>query len=230
MEGATWARQHLPRTHHTMIMQPRVVLRCTINRFAPRLSPQAWRVGSSWSTYLKSLFADTGPNGLDATPLEDRTLFSATPLLLGDVNVDLDEDAPQSQLHLPDLFGLDDGGHAVDYQLVNMRPSLFDSLRIDPADNLLIDLAPDEHGLANLVLRAQDGAGETEQLTLRLNVSAVNDTPTMKNLHDFTVTNTAARQTVIDLFGTFRQGGRRPRAHVSLGRQHAPLVVLVDSF
>src|SRR5690606_13112737 len=54
-----------------------------------------------------------------------------------------------------------------------------------------------------LTLRATDSAGNAEQLALNVNVASVNDTPTMKNLKDFTVTDLARGVTTVDLFAAF---------------------------
>ncbi len=162
------------------------------------------RVGKVWSNLLRQFWFDTNPGGIDASILEDRTLFSATPLLLGDVDVDVQEDAPDTHLHLPDLFKIDDGGGQVQYKLVdNSAPGLFESLQIDPAHDLLLHSGPNQHGTAHLTLTASDASGNTEQLTVNFKVAPVNDAPTMKNLQNHTMTDTTAGVTVVDLFGAF---------------------------
>jgi hypothetical protein len=140
--------------------------------------------------------------GLDATVLEDRTLYSATPL--DPVDLDANEDGPHNHVHLADLFGLDDAGGQVQYRLLNNTdPALFSAVAIDGQNDLVLQYAPDQHGLAHLTLQASDLAGNTEQLTLNVKLAAVNDTPTMRNLQNFTVTDRAAGVTIIDLFAAF---------------------------
>jgi hypothetical protein len=162
------------------------------------------RHGGKWSRFLKFFLSEPGRAGLDASMLEDRTLFSATPLLLGSVDVDVNEDGPDKHLHLPDLFGLDDTGAQVSYRLIdNSDAGLFDAVRVDAAGDLLLDFAQDQHGTAHLTLLASDLSGHAEQLTLNVNLASVNDAPTMKDLRQFTFTDLAAGQTVINLFGAF---------------------------
>jgi hypothetical protein len=162
------------------------------------------RARAAWSRFVKLFSHEPAVVGLDATILEDRTLYSATPLLLADVDVNVHEDAPNSRLKLADLFGIDNQGGSVQYELIdNSDPALFDAVEIQSAADLVLNFGDNQHGTSHLTLRATDGSGNAEQLTLNVKVASANDTPTMKNLQNFTVTNAATGVTIIDLFAAF---------------------------
>ena len=72
--------------------------------------------------------------------LEERTLFSATPLAA--LNIDSVEDAPDTDIDLNARFSLDDAGGAVDYQLVsNSNSNLFANVTLDDLGQLVLDYA-----------------------------------------------------------------------------------------
>ena len=63
---------------------------------------------------------------LDVSLLEDRTLFSGTPVLLDPLLVDAAEDGPNQVLKLRDHFSLDDQGAGLQYSVVsNDNPTEF---------------------------------------------------------------------------------------------------------
>ena len=135
--------------------------------------------------------------------LEDRTLYSATPLMLDAVNVSAVEDGPATRLALHELFSLDDQGGPVEYSIAgNSQPQLFERAGISDTGDLLLRYAANQHGDADLRLWATDAQGNVEVLPLHVLVESVNDTPTTRGLANVSVTSGSDR-TVIRLFDAF---------------------------
>lgn len=146
----------------------------------------------------------SGPrHSIDVAPLEDRTLYSATPIVLDAVDVQAAEDGPDTRLPLPDFFSLDDAGGPVEYSIIeNPHSGLFSHWAIDDQDNLLLALAPDQHGAATLQIQALDAQGQVEQLPVQVWVQSVNDAPISHGLDDVNV-RVGTDRTVIHLFDAF---------------------------
>ena len=150
--------------------------------------------------------APRGPtrrNSLDVALLEDRTLFSATPLILDAVHASAVEDGPATRLALHELFSLDDKGGSVEYSIAgNSLPRLFERTAISDTGDLVLRYAANQHGVADLRLRASDAQGNVEVLPLHVLVESVNDAPTTRGLANVSVTSGSDR-TVIRLFDAF---------------------------
>ncbi|MCA9170206.1 MAG: hypothetical protein KDB23_21160, partial [Planctomycetales bacterium] len=148
--------------------------------------------------------ADIARNPLDLAALEDRTLYSATPVMLDEVQVDTSEDAPQIELDLRSLFSLDNNGGTMQLSVAqNDHPGLFEHVAFGDQQQLLLDLAHNANGVADLLIRATNNAGAVELLPVHVDITSINDSPTAIDLQSVTVTDRSAGVTVIDLFAAF---------------------------
>ncbi len=140
---------------------------------------------------------------IDAQALECRTLYSATPLLLDAVQIDVAEDAPDTNLDLSQYFSVDDGNQQTDYSLVTETgDNLFADKTLRQDGNLSLEYAEDRFGQASLTLHATNASGQSESLPVQISVRPLNDSPSTTGLLDVSVQTDVGR-TVIDLFSAF---------------------------
>ena len=140
---------------------------------------------------------------IDVRTLECRTLYSGTPLLLDAVQIDVAEDAPDSNIDLSSYFSLDDGGQQANYSLVDQRgDDVFDAVNLASDGQLSLNYGDDKSGKATLTLQATNSSGQIESLPVHVNVKPLNDSPTTTGLVDVSVQSGTGR-TVIDLFAAF---------------------------
>ena len=141
---------------------------------------------------------------LDLVPLEDRTLFSGTPMPVGSIDIEAAEDSLDTTHNLLDYFSVDDNGGNFDLTVVeNSNAELFADVRVSDLGALILDYAEHAHGSARLVVEGSNVTGNVEQLEIIVDVESVNDSPTFNALRDFTVVDESAGQTIIDLYGAF---------------------------
>lgn len=169
-------------------------------RAAAKLGNESTPTASSPSHELTN--SKPMPSNLDVARLENRTLFSATPVVLDAFQVDSVEDAPNTEIDLHSLFGVDDGG-AVSYSVIeNSEPGIVESATVnDDTGVLTLDYAADAHGHASVTIEGVGADGSVELLTVEIELESVNDAPTAVNLQ--TVTVTEGGRTIIDLFAAF---------------------------
>ena len=107
--------------------------------------------------------------GIDVGQLENRTLFSATPIVLDALQIDSVEDAPNTEIDLNALFGVDDDGGNVTYSVLdNAQPGIVESATIDQESaTLTLDYAADANGQASVVVQGVSD-GVTELLTVEI--------------------------------------------------------------
>jgi 6-phosphogluconolactonase (cycloisomerase 2 family) len=119
----------------------------------------------------------------------------------------VDEDASDSVINLRDSFAdTEDTDDALTYTIVaNTNPDLFANTIIDGSDNLTLDYAANQNGVATITIRATDTGGKSVETSFDVTVNAVipvNATPTTAGIADVTVDEDAS-DSVINLFTAF---------------------------
>lgn len=119
-------------------------------------------------------------------------------------NVTVNEDAPNSQINLYDVFDdAEDADADLTYEVLSAsNGGLF---AVPPAivkPNLILDYAPDANGKSDVVVRATDTGGLSVETTFKVTVNALNDPPQTTGIDDVEVEEDAPN-VVIDLFDAF---------------------------
>ncbi len=138
---------------------------------------------------------------LDVDVLEDRTFFSATPLMLSAFEVQVQEDSTRATVKLNEVFTIDNFA-STSYQVLGSGLSgIGGRATIDAQQNLQLEFPAGRLGETKFTVQGTNSVGQVQQLPIELLVQEVNDTPTAKPLANFT--STSGNQTVIDLWGAF---------------------------
>lgn len=138
---------------------------------------------------------------LDVAVLEDRTLYSASPMVLDPLQVFVDENATRAEVDLDQLFSVDNTGSG-SFQIVGTPLSqLGGNASVDDQHQLVLEFPEGQVGSTKFTVRGTNASGRVESLAVELIVREVNDAPTSGDLRDFT--SVGDTQTVIDLFGAF---------------------------
>ncbi|MDN5205274.1 T9SS type A sorting domain-containing protein [Fulvivirgaceae bacterium BMA10] len=155
----------------------------------------------------------TATDGLLTSPDASRIITinstNSQPTLTnsGIEDVTVDEDDPNTVINLHNFFeDVEDPDEDLTYIVVsNSNAALFDSYDIvstATTDELILDYAENQNGVATITVRATDTGGLLVESTFTVTVNAVNDQPTTTEIPDVSVDEDAP-DTVIDLFATF---------------------------
>ena len=120
-------------------------------------------------------------------------------------NVSVNEDAPNSQINLYDVFDdAEDADADLTYEIISVsNPALFTPPTPNiTKPNLILDYAPNANGKSDIVVRATDTGSLSVQTTFKVTVVAGNDPPTTTGIANVSVQEDAPN-TVIDLFAAF---------------------------